>query len=160
LWIWWCTEALLAAAHPDFNLASQLWKRGPSIAVVDSISIFDETIEKSFLGLPDPDQAASSALLWVPPYTLHTAQLEGLTEEALKKLLRLFNRFKAFQSESGGAYLAFDIGTRPTLRRWIHQAFVNVTSRPVPQASSVAAMREVEQSKFKTASFWVQQPRN
>jgi hypothetical protein len=160
LWIWWCNEALLDATHPHFDPATEAWKRGPSIAIVDSISILDDTVEKSFTGLPDPDQAASSALLWVPPYTLHTAQLESLTEEALKKLLRLFNRFKSFQAESGGSYLAFDIGTRPTLRRWIHQAFVNVTSRPAPHATSVAAMREVQQSGFKTASFWVQQPGN
>ena len=80
LWVWWCTDALLDGTHRDFGLASQLWERGPSIAIVDSISVLHLMIYKQFTDLPDPREAASSALLWVPPYTLHTAQLEEASE--------------------------------------------------------------------------------
>ena len=155
LWIWWCTEALLDITdHHYYEDSWRLWKRGPSIAVVDSISVLDQSVYNNFLSLPQPDHAASSALLWVPPYTLHTAQLEQVTENTFKQLNRLFQQFKTWGSESGGAYLAFDIGTRPTLRRWIYQAFVNATFQPTPQADNVDAMKQLQQSHFKRGAFF------
>ena len=158
LWIWWCTEALLNQENDDNELASTLWERGPSIAIVDSISVLHPDVRQLFTNMPEPEQAATSALLWVPPYTLHTAQLEEVTESSVKQLNKLLRKYKKWGSESGGSYLAFDIGTRPTLRRWIHQAFVNVQARPKPRSDNVAAMRKTEATGFgNTSAFWTQQ---
>src|SRR5262249_45020396 len=154
LWIWWCTEELFDPQHRDRKLASQLWEQGPSIAVVDSISVFHDAIYNQFTNLPDPQQPALSALLWVPPYTLHTAKLEKVTEGSVGKLLKLLRKFEKWGSESGG-YLAFDIGTRPTLRRWIYQAFINVTSRPIALTSNVDVMEKAhKQNQFKPTGFF------
>jgi hypothetical protein len=83
--------------------------------------------------------------------------LEEVTEDSVKTLLKLLYKVQKWGSESGGSYLAFDIGTRATLRRWIHQAFLNVTSKPTPIADNIAAMRQVQQSQFDKGSFWTQQ---
>ncbi len=62
--------------------------------IVDSISVLKEEIyDKFFKELPEPNYAAASALLWVPPYTLHTSALETVTEAALKKLAKLLRKF-------------------------------------------------------------------
>ena len=155
LWVWWCTEALLDTTHHDYEAAAALWEQGPSIAVIDSISVLNPAVYNDFVNLPQPHQAASSALLWVPPYTLHTAQLEKVTENTFTQLNRLLQKFRTWGAESGGSYLAFDIGTRPTLRRWIYQAFVDVKSQ-APRSDNLVAMRQVQQSQFKTGSFFVQ----
>jgi hypothetical protein len=154
LWIWWCTDALLNPTHQHHQSAADLWNDGPSIAVVDSISVLDQAVYNNFLNLPVPQHAASSALLWVPPYTLHTAQLEKVTENTFSQLNRLLQEFRNWRDKDR-SYLAFDIGTRPTLRRWIYQAFIDVRSQ-APRADNVDAMRQVQQSQFKTGSFFVQ----
>ena len=155
LWIWWCTDALLDTTHHDHTNAAELWQQGPSIAVVDSISVLDQAVYNNFVNLPQPQQAASSALLWVPPYSLHTAQLEKVTESTFSQLNRLLQQFRTWGSDTGGSYLAFDIGTRPTLRRWIYRAFIDVRSQ-APRADNVDAMRQIQRSQFKSGSFFAQ----
>jgi hypothetical protein len=143
LGIWWCTEEVLNPLSPDYPRAIDLWQKGSSIVVIDSISLLDprSPLYDRFRDLPDPDDASTSALLWVPPYTLHTVVLERITEKALQGLNKLFQRFTRWNKESSPPYLAFDIGTRPTMRRWLHETFFYAAVELLPNVDAVAEMR-------------------
>ena len=143
LGIWWCTEEISNNQDPDYGRAAKLWQTGSSILIIDSISLLDRKspLADRFLDLPDPNNAATSALLWVPPYTFHTALLEQTTERALRPLNRLFQKFNRWNTETSPPYLAFDIGTRPTLRHWLHATFYHADVELMPDASAIAAMR-------------------
>ena len=136
LGIWWCTDELLDSNHPDWPYATHLWEEGMSIVVVDSISILKREIDDRFSRLPQPNQPGFSALLWVPPYTLHTAALERITEDALRSINVLRRKFSHWGEKRNPPYLAFDIGTRPSLDRWLHDALSHsdVGLRPDPDA--------------------------
>jgi TIR domain len=144
LGIWWCTEEISDPNDPDRDRAVQLWRTGSSILVIDSISLVDtdSPLYDQFRDLPDPDNAATSALLWVPPYTLHTVLLEQVTAETLRPLNRLFDKFTRWNREPSPPYLAFDIGTRPTLRHWLHATFYHADIELLPDADVIAAMRQ------------------
>jgi hypothetical protein len=112
----------------------QLWKRRYSFLIVDSISAFSPAISPLIQKLPQMDPK-NLAVVWVPPYTRHTVELETLIEESLQAPSFLADNFSSWRGEIDYPYLAFDVATATTLRRWVVQALesFNDEDRPDPR---------------------------
>jgi hypothetical protein len=143
--LWWCTDALFSTADMELKKrARSLWQSRESILMVDSLSILHPDIQRDFNNLPSPRNAADGAVLWLPPYTRHTAQLATLIEATLSEIAgqvqRLYDKYQAWGVENQEPYIAFDIGTDPTLRRWFFRAFGDMGSAARPIATNIMAV--------------------
>ena len=154
LGIWWCTAELLDTDNVDNKRATQLWEKGSSLALVDSVSVLKKKIYDEFTNLPEPNNAAASAMLWIPPYTLHTSELEKITEETLKTLNRLLQKFNRWGTDNSRPYLAFDVGTGPTLRRWLHEALCYADNGLQPDDDAVKSMEGLASGNFHPSTFF------
>jgi hypothetical protein len=153
IWLRWCTTELF-----EDDSVRDLWMSGPSLLVVDSISVLCKAVADRFLALPAAIHPASSALLWVPPYTTHTAGLEVIMEQSLQTLKPLLDKFRRWERESTEPFLAFDIGTPATLRRWLYRAFGELTVEAQPLAGNLAEMRTSFPSMMRPEAFFTMRP--
>jgi hypothetical protein len=117
--------------------ARKKWAEGDSLLIVDSISAYVSQIANQLLALPESKQPQRASLLWVPPYTQHTATLEdalALTVAVIPRLEDLFNDWKNCPLRT----MSFDTGTLAAARLWLHRAFLDVTDTdeiaPSPEA--------------------------
>jgi TIR domain len=117
------------------------WKKAHTILFVDSVSALYPAV---MAGLPPPSQSEDprkAAVIYLPPYTRHTGDLERLIEASLAGQLYLSDTFQSWRDENGLASLAFDIPTETSLRRWLDQLFLALDdSRPPPWKPNVNRM--------------------
>src|SRR5207253_3046259 len=95
--------------------AEDLWIGGDSLLVVDSISTYHPDVRRDLLELPDSQQPARAAVLWIPPYTRHTAALERSLDDTASKVNRLGVLFRNWERQPERA-IAFDTPTPFALR--------------------------------------------
>jgi hypothetical protein len=114
----------------------QLWQRSHSFLIVDSVSTFAPTISGLIQNLPHMRDGRDLAIMWVPPYTRHTVELESLIQASLQPPSFLADNFDAWRGENFEyPYLTFDVATTTTLKRWVAQALdsFSLDERPDPR---------------------------
>ena len=144
--------------HNDFASADQgvrknardRWRSSSSILIIDSLSTEHDDIRRKLDDVPD--LAGTSAVIWVPPYTQRTAELESKILEATQFPLRLSDFFGDWtrREHRGGVvpWRAFDIGTETGLWNWFYK-MCHELAEPQPLISNIEAMTR----NFKPPSF-------
>jgi len=127
-------ELLDASLRPN-------WKKAHTVLFVDSVSALYPAVT---VGLPPPSHSEDprkAAVIYLPPYTRHTGELERLIEASVAGQLYLSDTFQSWRDEDGLASLAFDIPTETSLRRWLDQLLLALDdSRPPPWKPNVSLM--------------------
>jgi hypothetical protein len=97
------------------------WRAGHSVLIVDSLSALDPVIAGELEKVPRPRLEHKAAVIYLPPYTRHSVQLEDMIRECLEGHSFLSDTFRDWQEESEPPGLAFDLPTGTSLRRWLGQ---------------------------------------
>jgi hypothetical protein len=111
------------------------WKKGHTVLFVDSVSAMYPAV---MAGLPPPPRSRDprkAAVIYLPPYTRHTGDLERLIEASLEGQMYLADTFQSWRDENELASLAFDIPTETSLKRWLDQLLLTLDAEqqdPVP----------------------------
>jgi len=126
--------------------ARDRWREGRPLLIVDSISTLDTKIMATVNGLPDLKMRngtpeARSAILWIPPYTLHTNALEGLLRDSASLVDRIGDAFRDWEKQSE-QQLTFDSPTSLSVRLWLHRTFVGLRDENPPLESRVSSVQE------------------
>jgi hypothetical protein len=127
------------------NDARDRWRDGRPLLIVDSISTLDTKLMATINGLPDlktksGTPEARSAILWIPPYTLHTNALEGLLRDSASHVDRIGDAFRDWEKQSE-QQLTFDSPTSLSVRLWLHRTFVALRDENPPLESRVSSVQ-------------------
>ncbi|HEX7676488.1 MAG TPA: toll/interleukin-1 receptor domain-containing protein, partial [Thermoanaerobaculia bacterium] len=125
--------------------ARDRWRDGRPLLIVDSISTLDMSLMNTINGLPDlktksGEPEARSAILWIPPYTLHTNALESLLRESASHVARIGDAFRDWSRQSE-QQLTFDSPTSLSVRLWLHRTFVGLHDDNPPLESRVSSVQ-------------------
>jgi len=136
IYLRWYSRAELLDKNLRLN-----WTNAHTVLFVDSVSALYPAVTA---GLPPPSQSEDprkAAMIYLPPYTRHTGDLERLIEANLEGQLYLSDTFQSWRRENRLASLAFDIPTETSLRRWLDQLLLAFDDgRPPPWGPNVDRM--------------------
>ena len=128
------------------------WKQGHSVLIVDSVSAMEDAIAEEVQKLPRPDAAYKGAVVCLPPYTRHSAELEELIRQCLEGQVFLADTFRDWKrSEHPG--LAFDLPAETSLRRWLDQLLLALETALEPDQGNLDRMQQGRQHQS-LPSFW------
>jgi TIR domain len=97
------------------------WKKAHTILFVDSVSALYPSVADDLRPPPPSHDPRKAAVIYLPPYTRHTGELEDLIKESLVDQVYLSDIFQSWREENDLASLAFDIPTETSLKRWLDQ---------------------------------------
>jgi len=120
----WYSRAELLDKHLRPN-----WTNAHTVLFVDSVSALYPAVTA---GLPPPSQLEDpkqAAVIYLPPYTRHTGDLEQLIEASLEGQMFLSDTFQFWRRENRLTALAFDIPTETSLRRWLDQLLLALDAK-------------------------------
>jgi hypothetical protein len=143
LWPWWCRDALFGPLGSDYDHAVEKIGQGPSFLILDSISAEFDTVRNQYRDVVGLDARGRQVLLWVPPFTIHTATFRKYIEKLLERPPRLRQEFLRWGRFSGsGPHSFLDIATTPSLLSWLYDALRAIASEPVVAAVASESVRE------------------
>ena len=117
------------------------WKRGHTVLFVDSVSALYPAVTAALQPPPPSKDARKAAVIYLPPYTRHTGELEQLIEASLAGQVYLTDTFQSWRDENDLVSLAFDIPTETSLRRWLDQLLLTLDAEQKdPFADNVRRM--------------------
>jgi hypothetical protein len=116
------------------------WRQGHSILIVDSLSALEPTVATALQNLPLPDAAQKAAVIYLPPYTCHSVELEELIRHSLEGQFFLADTFRAWRDRSERLGLAFDLPTGTSLRRWLGQFLLALETALEPDQENLNRM--------------------
>ena len=117
--------------------ARDLWRSGDSLQIIDSVSSFHPVFRD--LQMPDPLDPTRAALLWIPPYTQITADLDEPLGNTVHVLDALGDAFRHID-EAPGRSITFDTGSPLSLRLWLLRMLSGIPDAAAPLQGNVAAM--------------------
>jgi hypothetical protein len=123
---------LIGPEHPDYDHVVERITFGPSLVILDSISAEFAPVRemyRSIVGLQT--LPARQALLWVPPFTHHTAAFRNHIEDLLRTPPRLRQEYLRWGSSGPEPHILLDIATAPSLRSWLYGALRAISSEPL-----------------------------
>lgn len=142
LWLWWCRDALCGSG-PDYDYAVEKISKGGSLVILDSISAEFGPVREQYVNVVQIDTGARQALLWVPPFTHHTAAFQKHIKQLLERPPRLKQEYQRWESiSSADPHILLDIATAPSLRSWLHAALRAIGSTPVAARAASESVRE------------------
>jgi hypothetical protein len=144
LWLWWCRDALIGPENPDYDNAVQRISRGASLVILDSISAEFAPVREMYNAVVGLQAATHQALLWVPPFTHHTAALRKHIEDLLQTPPRLRQEYLRWGCSGPEPHILLDIATAPSLRSWLYGALRAIASEPLFAAAASESVREVK----------------
>jgi hypothetical protein len=128
----WMTDELVGPDGPAKERARQLWRDNDSLLIIDSVSTFYEDIRRKLLEVPASNDPSRAAVLWVPPYTQHTTELEATLERTAQiggaHVGDVFSDWKRLQQRP----VSFDAGTSVSLRFWLRRTLNEMTGEQNP----------------------------
>jgi hypothetical protein len=142
LWLWWCRDALIGPEHPDYDNAVQRISRGASLVILDSISADFAPVRDMYTAVVGLQAATHQALLWVPPFTHHTADFRKHIEDLLLTPPRLRQEYLRWGSNGPEPHILLDIATAPSLRSWLYGAFRAISNETLFAAAASESVRE------------------
>lgn len=132
----WCGNDLFQRG----SATEALWTSQSSLLLIDSISLAVAEVRARLMNLRWPRERSQSAVVWIPPYSRHTAELETLIPGAMTGIAWLEQAFEDFVSISDSTRsVAFDVPTSASLNHWLLQ-LLRRPLRDQPSAERVAAM--------------------
>ena len=118
---------------------------GASLVILDSISVEFGPVREQYKDVVGLDTRTRQALLWVPPFTHHTAAFQKHIKELLEKPPRLKQEYQRWESISGpDPHILLDIATAPSLRSWLYGALRAIVSEPIAAWTASESVREVK----------------
>ena len=118
------------------------WRAGHSVLIVDSLSALDPVIAGELEKVPRPRLEHRAAVIYLPPYTRHSGQLENIIRECLEGHSFLSDTFRDWQEGSEPPGLAFDLPTGTSLRRWLDQFLLTLETALEPDEGNVGRMQQ------------------
>jgi hypothetical protein len=147
----WCHQELAGGSKQ----IRDIWRRGSSLLIVDSVSTCHPSVRDGLLALPRPQRTDRASLLWMPPYTRRTATLEDSLEAAAGTVLHIGDDFREFkEGTSPERWMAFDIGTRSSLSDWLHRVVWALPDEAGPAGDAVEQMHSAAPSGMRDAKFF------
>jgi len=123
--------------------AEDIWTSGHALLVVDSLSTLCQAVRDPIRDLAVHPQ--TTTVLWVPPYTQKSDELQKATAEAAQKvrhIQRLCRDWKAPNPRRTCAHWhEFAIATQASLRHWVFRTCPELV-RPHPNEGNVDAMEQ------------------
>ena len=142
IWLRWMQDELVKPGAANVGEARSRWATGSSLLIVDSVSSYHQDIRAQLMNLPEPKQPERAAILWLPPYTQHTATLEAVLGPAAGVVARLGDAFADWRDELPARAMMFDTATPASTRRWLRDAFLGVEDDQEPVSSKRSVMEE------------------
>ena len=102
--------------------AREAWEAGPSLAIIDSLSIQHPDVQEQLAGMPHANKDRT-AVLWLPPYTEHMACVENLVQDHIQTFpAHLSHVQDCFAEWTNKPHLwrAFDLGSNVMVKQWIY----------------------------------------
>ena len=126
------------------------WARSHSLLVIDAASSFHPDIQKRLLNLPIPKQPEHAALIWLPPFTNHTAPIEQSlqTAAAATNIGHVDDAFCDWQRRDSLRSMTFDAFTSAGAALWLRRMLLDVEDAALPFAAHVNAMRAQNTARF------------
>jgi hypothetical protein len=141
-WLWWCRDAVIRPENPDYDNAVQRISRGASLVILDSISADFAPVRDMYTSVVGLQAATHQSLLWVPPFTHHTAGCCKHIEDLLQTPPRLRQEYMRWGCSGPEPHILLDIATAPSLRSWLHSALRAIASDTVIAGAASESIRE------------------
>jgi hypothetical protein len=136
------------------------WVEGDSLLVVDAASSFHPDIQQRLLNLPQPTRAERGTLIWLPPYTQHTAPIEQTLQTATvaSNIGHLGDAFSQWRERKSLRAVTFDTYTCTGAALWLRRALLDVEDAPDPVPTRVSSMRNAFTARFDLGSTMAGSP--
>lgn len=136
----WIHSELTSPDPAVREAARRVWRSQESVLVIDSLSIFNETVEKRLrLTQPDPHR---DAVVCLPPYSRRT----GAVDKAMCSLMNTMPYaliepfFRRWSDPGPAATVTFDMSTHIALRSWLYRKLSTIPNDDPPYDDTVHAM--------------------
>jgi hypothetical protein len=148
LWLRWVQDELGANDPATVAAARKRWAAGSSFLIVDSVSVYHKDVQQQLMNLPNPKRLERAAILWLPPYTRHTASLENVLQPAAGMVGHLGDAFSDWtDDELPVRAMMFDTTTAAATKRWLRDALLNVDDEAEPLPDKLSNMEQVMSSR-------------
>jgi len=136
------------------------WARSNSLLVIDAASSFHPDIQNRLLNLPIPKQPERAALIWLPPFTHHTAPIEQSlqTVAAAANIGYVGDAFFDWQRRDSLRATIFDAFTSAGAALWLRRMLLDVEDANLPFAAHVNAMRAQATTRFSLSATMAGSP--
>jgi hypothetical protein len=124
IYLRWVTEKLSEGTREERRAVREWWRSRDSLLIIDSVSTFHQTIKQRLVSVP----AQRSAILWLPPYTQHTAGMEQALRNAAEAIPALGDEFNDLGAGTNPKRsVSFDTSTSLALQVWLRRALLQVS---------------------------------
>jgi|GEM_PF-5342715 len=133
----WVTDELFRGSRAERRIVREWWRNRDSLLIIDSVSTFHPAIKERLIRL----RAERSALLWLPPYTRHTAGMEEALRSAAEAIPALGDEFTDLGAgRNPRRAVSFDTSTSLALQVWLRRALLHVSDESSALEGNVAAV--------------------
>ena len=136
----WIHDELTSPDPAVRKAARDIWRAHDSVLLIDSLSIFNESVrQRLVMAQPDPQR---DAFVCLPPYTRRT----GAVDKALTLLMntvpyiQLEPFFQRWSDPGPAATVTFDMSTNIALRSWFYRKLSAIPNDDRPLGDTVDAM--------------------
>ena len=119
--------------------ARSAWGSSQPLLVIDSVSALNRDIVARINELPESPRAS---VLWIPPYTLHTDQIEMSLRGSLTRVVRFDDALAHWEEGTQDRHLGLESATPVALRLWLHRMFVDMADQDEPIIDLVQSVRD------------------
>lgn len=124
IYLRWVTEKLFQGTREERRIVRDWWRSRDSLLIIDSVSTFHRQIKQRLVDVP----AQRSAILWLPPYTQHTAGMEQALRNAAETIPALGDEFTDLGAGANTKRaVSFDTSTSLALQVWLRRALLQVS---------------------------------
>jgi hypothetical protein len=152
LFVRWVHDDLLSSDSAVSDDADSLWRQGPSLLVIDSLSTWAPEIRTAISARVS--EWGRSSLLWIPPYTQQIGAMDQAVDDALKIVFRVRSAFRAAEKDLSRTVTA-DAMNGWAMRRWLDRVLHTLTDRQLPSDIAVDAMQQaVDETRIGPNDMW------
>ncbi len=126
-----------------------LWDTRESLLIIDSISMLEPQIREVVRDLPRMDR---SSVLWLPPYTQHTAKVTEAIELSIKPVKRLGDELRKIEQQPHRS-IAFDASNPVAVRLWLLRTLAVVNGGIAPMDSNIDGIRAAGKARISLSTL-------
>jgi TIR domain len=135
IFLHWIPDYLFEMTDDEAEVVRDQWRSTDSLLIVDSVSTFYPPIKSKLLNVP-PQR---TALLWLPPYTRHTAGLEQSLRSSARAIPSLGDEFRDWGKHPKRS-VSFDTSTSLALQVWLRRALFQVSDQASPLSENLESV--------------------
>lgn len=125
------------------------WTHGPSLLIVDSLSMWSDDIRR---GVDRLNDYTRTSVVWIPPYTQQTGALDAAVDRALVLTLGIATQFIKAEADPMRE-VTREVSNASSLSRWLVRTLRSIPVEPLPPPTYIEELNKIYEINLTPHSF-------